>query len=82
MLLSELSEVIDNAIVNEEVVRFPYLSNDGVSLRTLSPYEGTAEGVLGYDHVREALRRFNFSKIIDIETIDEDYVRPVEKEDI
>lgn len=82
MLLTELAEVIDNAIVNEEVVRFPYLGSRGVEQRTLSPYEASEDGesVLGYDHGRGALRRFAFGKIIDIETIDEDYILPVEKE--
>ncbi len=81
MLLTELSEVIDNAILNEEVVTFPYLGSRGLEQRTLSPYEASEDGetVLGYDHGRAALRRFTFSKFIDIETIDEDYVKPIEQ---
>lgn len=77
----ELSEVIDNAILNEEVVRFYYL-RDGVPMqRTLSPYEASEDGlsILGFDHGRQALRRFDCAKIMDIETVDEEYVRPVER---
>lgn len=87
MLQTELSEVIDNAIVNEEIVRFWYLPGESLSppqWRTLSPYEASEDGetILGYDHDREELRRFRFDRIIDIETIlDEDYIRPIEKED-
>lgn len=82
MLLTELSEVIDNAIVNEEVVMFPYMGSRGVEQRIFSPYEAGEDGqtVLGYDHGRGALRRFDFSKIIDILTVDEDYVKPIEQE--
>jgi predicted DNA-binding transcriptional regulator YafY len=85
MLLSELSEVIDNAIINEEVVRFDYFANGYPQSRTLSPYEASeasedGESILGFDHDRAALRRFQYSKIMDIETIeDEDYVKPIDQ---
>lgn len=80
----ELSEVIDNAIVNEEVVRFIYLKQGLPMQRTVSPYEFAEDGetFLGFDHDRAALRRFDMGKIMEIETLDEDYVRPVEKESL
>lgn len=79
---AELGEVIDNAIVNEEVVRFWYVPANGSppQWRTLSPYEVSEDGetVLGYDHTRAELRRFSFAQMLDIETTDEQYVKPIE----
>lgn len=85
MTFEELGEVIDNAIINEEVVAFIYDKDgrDGEA-RMLSPYECSDDGetVLGYDHRRDELRRFELSKIMAIETTDkEDYVKPITKED-
>jgi predicted DNA-binding transcriptional regulator YafY len=81
----ELGEVIDNAIVNEHVIAFLYEKKigDRPEPRMLSPYECSDNGetVLGYDHHREELRRFELSKIIAIETTHkEDYIKPIEKE--
>lgn len=82
----ELGEVIDNGILNEEVIAFMYEKTVGAppEARMLSPYECSEDGetVLGFDHRREELRRFELSKIIAIETTArEDYVKPIEKED-
>lgn len=81
---ADLGEVIDNAIVNEEVIRFAYFKSPDVAhLRTLSPYEASADGetVLGFDHMRMELRRFELSKMQAPTTTDELYVKPIEKED-
>jgi len=83
---AELGEIIDNAILNEEVICFWYEKRPqrGRVLRTLSPYECSPVGdtVLGYDHGREALRRFELSKIVAVEPYDdEEYVKPTPKED-
>lgn len=82
--MEQLGEIIDNGIINEEVVAFIY-DKDGrnAEARMLSPYECSEDGetVLGYDHRREELRRFELSKIMQIETTDrESYVKPIEKE--
>ena len=53
-------------------------------LRTVSPYELSDDGetFLGFDHDRQAIRRFSVSGITseDIELPDEDYVQPIEQE--
>lgn len=79
---TELGEVIDNAIAYEEVVCFTYLKQGLPMQRTVSPYEFAEDGetFLGFDHARAALRRFDMGKIMEIETADEDYVYPIEKE--
>lgn len=78
---TELGEVIDNAIFNEEVIRFDYFGAN-ITLRTLSPYEVSEDGqtILGFDHMRCELRRFDLSKIDSVRTTDEEYVNPIEKE--
>lgn len=79
----DLSQVIDNGIFNEEPVAFMYEKPGGLEPRILSPYEVSEDGetVLGYDHVRCELRRFELSKIVAIETAHQDYVKPIDKED-
>lgn len=84
MTPAEIAEAIGYAILNEEVVRFTYFRPDNSPMqRTVSFYEASEDGqtFLGYDHMRAALRRFDIGKIMDVETIDEDYVYPIEKED-
>lgn len=85
-LVAEVGEVIDNAIFNEEVICFWYAKSQlfGEELRVLSPYEASEDGetILGYDHARCALRRFELSKIVGLEPPpDEEYVKPIEKEE-
>lgn len=87
MSIDDLGQIIDNGIVNEEVVAFWYAKSQlyGEELRLLSPYECSEDGetVLGYDHARGALRRFELSKIVGVEPPpDEEYIKPIEKEDV
>jgi hypothetical protein len=53
-------------------------------IRTVSPYELSEDGesVLGFDHDRQAIRRFFLSGFVteDIELPDDDYVQPIKQE--
>lgn len=79
------------AIWMEEVLQFIYYKRAGFGeLRTLSPYElheTPVSGnltVIGWDHMRDGLRKFELSKIgWPVEVNDtEDYVQPREKGDV
>lgn len=80
-----IADTITAAIRNERVIRFWFLnrSNPVPQIRTVSPYELSrgGESFLGFDHTRQAIRRFSLSGIVqedivqeDIELPDEDYV--------
>jgi len=81
-------DTIAACIRDECVIRFWFTSRSSdvtPMRRTVSPYELSEDGesVLGFDHTREAIRRFSLSGIVseDIELPDEAYVYPIEKED-
>lgn len=78
-------ETVQAALTAERPVRFYYLRPGYVPMqRTVSPYEISDDGAtfLGYDHSRDALRRFDFGLLADIEVAEnEDYVYPINKED-
>lgn len=81
-----VADTITAAIRNERVIRFWFVSRSRPEpmLRTVSPYELSEDGesVLGFDHDRQAIRRFSLAGIVieDIDLPDEDYVYPIEKE--
>lgn len=82
------ADTITAAIRNERVIRFWFSSQSRPApmIRTVSPYEiaDDGESFLGFDHDRQAIRRFSMSGIVmdDIELPDEDYVYPIEKEGV
>lgn len=86
-----IEDDIKDAIRDEEVLQFIYYKRPGFGeLRTLSPYElhetpisGNLT-VIGWDHMRDALRNFELSKVgWPVEVNDtEEYVQPREKGDI
>lgn len=84
MSFEDVKLVISNGIASEEPVAFMYQKGSLriAAPRIISPYElsDDDETVLGYDHIREGLRRFELSKIIAIETAHDDYIKPIEKE--
>lgn len=87
-------DIITAAIRAETVVQFDYPVskrrgrmhvNTTHVRRTLSPYSLAEDGetVLGFDHGRQALRRFELSKISgDVAVANEDYIKPIDQEDI
>lgn len=86
--MTHIIDTITAAIRNERVIRFWFMSRAHASLpvaRTVSPYELSEDGetFLGFDHTRQAIRRFALSGIMqdDVELPDEDYVKPINKED-
>lgn len=87
-MVTELTDTITAAIRNERVIRFWFVSRSRPvpQIRTVSPYELSEDGesILGFDHDRQAIRRFSLSGFVyeDIELPDEDYVYPIEKEDV
>lgn len=84
--MTHTADTITAAIERERVIRFWFKSQSRPApmIRTVSPYELSEDGesVLGFDHDRQAIRRFSLSGFVfdDIELPDEDYVYPVEKE--
>lgn len=84
--MTHIADTITAAIRNERVVRFWFQtrSRPAPMIRTVSPYELSEDGesFLGFDHDRQAIRRFSLSGIVteDIELPDEDYVYPIDKE--
>jgi predicted DNA-binding transcriptional regulator YafY len=85
--MTHIADIITAAIRNERVIRFWFKSQSrpAPQLRTISPYELSEDGesVLGFDHGREAIRRFSLSGFVsdDIELPDdEEYVYPIEKD--
>lgn len=81
------ADTITAAIRNERVIRFWFIarSRPVPQIRTVSPYELSEDGesFLGFDHDRQAVRRFSLSGLVyeDIELPDEDYIYPIDKED-
>lgn len=86
--MTHIADIITAAIRRERVIRFWFKSQSRPvpQIRTVSPYELSDDGetFLGFDHDRQAIRRFSLGGIVteDIELPDEDYVQPVDKEDI
>lgn len=84
--MTHAADTITAAIRNERVIRFWFQSQSrpAPQIRTVSPYELSEDGdtFLGFDHDRQAIRRFSLSGIVfeDIELPDEDYVRPIEND--
>jgi predicted DNA-binding transcriptional regulator YafY len=80
-----VADTITAAIRNERVIRFWFLSRSRAipQIRTVSPYELSEDGesFLGFDHTRQAIRRFSLSGIVqeDIELPDEDYIQPIDQ---
>jgi len=86
--MTHIEDIITSAIRAERVIRFWFASQSRPvpMIRTVSPYELSEDGesFLGFDHGRQAIRRFSLAGIVmeDIEMPDdEDYVYPIEKED-
>jgi predicted DNA-binding transcriptional regulator YafY len=84
--MTDAADIITSAIRAERVVRFWFVtkSRPVPMIRTVSPYElsDDSESFLGFDHDRQAIRRFNLDGIADTEGIelpDEDYIQPVEQ---
>lgn len=83
-----VENTITAAIRTERVIRFWFQSKSRPApmIRTVSPYELSEDGesFLGFDHARQAIRRFSLVGIVmdDIELPDEDYIKPIEQEDI
>ena len=83
--MTHITDIITAAIRDERVIRFWFQGARAFPMqRIVSPYELSEDGetFLGFDHGRQAIRRFSLGGIIseDIELPDEDYVYPVEKE--
>lgn len=80
------ADTITAAIRSERVIRFWFQSrtNPIPQIRTVSPYELSEDGesFLGFDHTRQAIRRFSLAGIVqeDIELPDEDYIQPIDQE--
>jgi predicted DNA-binding transcriptional regulator YafY len=86
--MTTTADIISAAIRNERPIKFWYNSRGPVlaMLRTVSPYELSEDGetFLGYDHAREALRRFSLDNITAEDIAlpdDEDYIYPIEHND-
>lgn len=86
--MTHVADIITAAIEREKVIRFWFASKSRPvpQIRTVSPYELSEDGesFLGFDHGRQAIRRFSLTGIVmeDIEMPDdEDYVYPIDKED-
>lgn len=82
----DIADIITAAIRNERVIRFWFVSKSRPvpQIRTVSPYELSDDGdtFLGFDHDRQAIRRFGLDGFVDngIELPDdEEYVQPVEQ---
>lgn len=81
------ADTITAAIRNERVIRFWFTSRTRPvpQIRTVSPYELSDDGetFLGFDHDRQAIRRFSLAGIVteDIELPDEDYIYPIEQKE-
>ncbi len=85
--MTHTADTITAAIRNERVIRFWFAnqSRPVPQIRTVSPYELSEDGetFLGFDHDRQAIRRFSLAGFVteDIELPDtEDYVQPIDKE--
>jgi predicted DNA-binding transcriptional regulator YafY len=84
--MTHVADIITAAARNERVIRFWFMSRTAREpmIRTVSPYELSDDGesFLGFDHDRQAIRRFSLSGIVteDIELPDEDYVKPIDQE--
>jgi predicted DNA-binding transcriptional regulator YafY len=84
--MTQTADTITAAIERERVIRFWFKSQSRPApmIRTVSPYELSEDGesVLGFDHDRQAIRRFSLSGFVfdDIELPDEDYIQPIEQE--
>jgi predicted DNA-binding transcriptional regulator YafY len=84
--MTDAADIITSAIRAERVVRFWFVtkSRPVPMIRTVSPYELSDDGesFLGFDHDRQAIRRFSLDGVADtdgIELPDEDYVQPIEQ---
>lgn len=87
--MTEAADIITSAIRAERVVRFWFVTKSRPMpmmpmIRTVSPYELSDDGesFLGFDHDRQAMRRFSLDGIADTEGIelpDEDYIQPIEQ---
>lgn len=87
--MTTLGDIITAAVRNERPIRFWFKSQSRPvpQIRTVSPYELSDDGesFLGFDHTRQAIRRFSLSGFVseDIELPDdEDYVYPIDKEEV
>lgn len=84
--MTHMQDTITAAARAERVIRFWFQSQSRPApmIRTVSPYELSEDGesFLGFDHDRQAIRRFSLSGIVteDIELPDEDYVKPIDQE--
>ncbi len=84
--MTHIADIITAAIEREKVIRFWFRSQSfsAPMIRTVSPYELSEDGesVLGFDHDRQAIRRFFLSGFVteDIELPDDDYVQPIKQE--
>jgi predicted DNA-binding transcriptional regulator YafY len=85
--MTHTADTITAAIRAERPIRFWFASKSRPvpQIRTVSPYELSEDGesFLGFDHGRQAIRRFSLAGIVmdDIELPDEDYVKPIDQED-
>lgn len=85
--MTTTTDTITAAIRAERAIRFWFVSKLAPlpMQRTVSPYELSDDGdtFLGFDHARQALRRFSLDGIADPDNIelpdDEEYVQPVEQ---
>jgi predicted DNA-binding transcriptional regulator YafY len=86
--MTHAADTITAAIRNERVISFWFKGQSSITpeVRIVSPYELSNDGetFLGFDHVRQAIRRFSLAGIVTeyIELPDEDYVRPIEQEGV
>lgn len=72
-----VDEAFDAAIQANRTVTFKYEdANGAITTRTVSPYRTDNGLVLGYDHVREALRRFYPDRVTILAVGAEDYIDP------
>lgn len=85
--IEETRDRLTDSIDSEAPIRFAYIKRNAPlpQYRVLSVYELSEDGetFLGFDHGRQELRRFDVTRVVgEIEFAeDEDYIRPIEKED-
>lgn len=80
-LVTLTREFLGEMIAQEGVVEFLYSKEEDEpdpQRRIFSPWEISEDEytVLGWDHDRDAPRRFTIAKVFDLKPYDEDYVRP------
>jgi len=84
--MTHVEDTITSAIRAERPIRFWFQSRTRPvpQIRTVSPYELSDDGesFLGFDHGRQAIRRFSLAGIVqeEIELPDEDYIQPIDQE--